>query len=367
VYLALSDEQEFLADAASGILGRQSTLPAARAALDGEPPPSLWEAACEAGWPGVLSDDRAGGAGLGLYDAMLVLESCGAVLADARLLGHLPACALLDLAGADLELTRSLASGEQRATIVDGTLGYRDAPLRARFEGDLVHLYGTVDGVLDAPGADVLVVIAVDLAGELVAAVVQGASGAVKAERSYDATRSLAAIRLDGTVADRLALSPEQAAAGRSIQRALLAAESIGAAQACLDTACEYAAERMAFGRAIGSYQSIKHKLVEMLRRVELARSLMRYVGDAWVQRGSELALAANAARVSSTEALDYAARENIFIHGGIGATWEHDAQLYYRRAEVSRRLAGGAEAAADSVAGELFARQHLTKREVPE
>jgi alkylation response protein AidB-like acyl-CoA dehydrogenase len=366
VYLALSDEQEFLADAASGILARHSTLPAARAALDGEPPASLWEAACEAGWPGVMSAEEVGGAGLGLYEALLVLESCGAVLADARLLGHLPACALLAAAAADPGLRGALASGEQRAAIVDGALGYRESPLRARSEGDLVRLYGTVHGALDAPGAGVLVVIASDLGGQLVAVVVEDAADAVDVQevRSYDPTRSLGNVRLDGTAGRSLKLSAAQAAEGRSLQRALIAAESVGASSACLNMARDYALDRMAFGRAIGSYQAIKHKLVEILRRVESARSLLRYAGDAWDHRRDELTLAANAARVASAGALDYAAPENIFIHGGIGVTWEHDAQLYYRRAEVARRLAGGAEAAADSVAEELLARLGHVQRE---
>jgi alkylation response protein AidB-like acyl-CoA dehydrogenase len=286
---------------------------------------------------------------MGLYEAILVLESCGAVLADARLLGHLPACVLLEAADADPDLRRALASGEQRAAIVDG-------PLRTTFDGELVHLEGTATGALDAPGADVLVVIGSDL----VAAIVEDPP-AVEQARSYDATRSIGAVRLDGAVGRPLNV-PAQL--GRSVQRALLAAESVGAASACLEMARAYALDRIAFGRAIGSYQAIKHKLVEMLRRVESARSLLRYVGDAWEHRRAELTLAANAARVSSTDALDYAAPENIFIHGGIGATWEHDAQLYYRRAEVSRRLAGGAEAAADAVAEELFARRGLAQRE---
>ena len=350
MYLALNDEQEFLADAATGMLERYGTLSAARAALDGEPPPSLWELACEAGWPGVLSAEEVGGAGLGLYEAMLVLEACGALLADARLLGHLPACALLEAADADPELRGALATGERRAAIVDG-------PLRATVEGDLVHIEGTARGVLDAPGADVLVVL-VPQAG---AAVIEGRL-AVERTPSYDATRSLGSVPLDGAIAR--ALNVPDPTEAQSIQRALLAAESVGAANACLQMAREYALDRVAFGRAIGSYQAIKHKLVEMLRRVESARSLLRFAGDAWDQRRGELALAANAARVSSTDALDYAAPENIFIHGGIGATWEHDAQLYYRRAEVSRRLAGGAEAAADTVAEELFARRGLMQRE---
>jgi alkylation response protein AidB-like acyl-CoA dehydrogenase len=359
LYLALSDEQEFLADAAAGILARESTLAAAREALDTRVAPPLWEVATGAGWPGLLIGEDADGAGLGLYDALLVLEACGAVLADARLLGHLPACGLLESANAEIGLRRSLASGEQRAALVDGLLGYRGAPLRARPDGDAVQLDGTVRGVLDAPGADVLVVIGIDPAGDPVAAVVEDApdTAAVQPAPSYDATRSLGVVRLDGVRATRLELDGRQVAEGRSLQRALLAAESVGAADACLKMAREYAIDRHAFGRAIGSYQAIKHKLVEMLRRIESARSLVRYAGDAWELERAELGLAANAARVVSTDALDYAAPENIFIHGGVGATWEHDAQLYYRRAEVARRLGGGAEAAADAVADELFAR----------
>jgi alkylation response protein AidB-like acyl-CoA dehydrogenase len=119
----------------------------------------------------------------------------------------------------------------------------------------------------------------------------------------------------------------------------------------------DYAIDRHAFGRAIGSYQAIKHKLVEMMRRIENGRSLLVDAGRAWALDRDEFAVAACAARVVATDALDYAAPESIFIHGGIGATWEHDAQLYYRRAEVSRRLAGGAEAAAEVVAAELLRR----------
>lgn len=353
----LSDEQELLTDAAAGILARQGTVAAARAALDGEPPPSLWQVACEAGWPGMLSGPEADGAGLGLCESMLVLEACGAVLADARLLGHLPACALLEAAGADPDLRRSLASGERRAALVDGGPAHREVPLRARFEGDIAHLHGTVDGCLDAAGADLLVVVAADATGRPVGALIEpGSTGAeVEPTGCYDATRSLATVRLDGAVGRRLDLSSGQAADGRNLQRALLAAESVGAADACLTMARDYALDRVAFGRPIGSYQAVKHKLVEMLRRVELARSLLRFAGEAWSDDRARLALAANAARVSAAAALDYAAPENIFIHGGVGATWEHDAHLYYRRAEVSRRLAGGVEGAADALAGDLF------------
>jgi len=219
-------------------------------------------------------------------------------------------------------------------------------------DGDAVILAGSAEPVLDATGADVLVI----AAGSSVA-VVEAAEVAIESQPAYDATRSLATVSFALARARRLDVPAEPVRDGRDLQRALLAAESVGAADACLQMAREYAIDRHAFGRAIGSYQAIKHKLVEMMRRIEGARSLLVGAGRGWAEDRDGFALAANAARVLAADALDYAAPENIFIHGGVGATWEHDAQLYYRRAELSRRLAGGVEAAADDVAEELFAR----------
>jgi alkylation response protein AidB-like acyl-CoA dehydrogenase len=325
MYLELSDEQQFLTEAAVGALGRIDTLASARAALDGAPYVELWDVAVEAGWPGLLSAEDVDGAGLGAYEAMLVLERCGARLADARLLGHLPASALLELGGADPDLRRALASGERRAAFVDGT--------------------GTV---LDAPGADVFVVVTDDGIGIADPA-------ATEVQPAYDATRALATVRFDPGAVNPID-APRRL--GHDLQRALLAAESVGAAGACLEMSREYAIDRHAFGRSIGSYQAIKHKLVEMMRLIEGARSLLVGAGRAWAAEDwQEFGLLANAARVAAAAALDYCAPENIFVHGGIGATWEHDAQLYYRRAELSRRLCGGVDAAAADVAQELFAR----------
>ena len=118
-----------------------------------------------------------------------------------------------------------------------------------------------------------------------------------------------------------------------------------------------YAKERFTFGRAIGSYQAVKHELVEILRRLENARSLhvLRGLGGARTSRRSSRSRR-RAFRSSAGEALDYAARAQISVHGGIGATWEHDAPLYFRRAQLSRRLLGGTADATDRVAGELLA-----------
>ena len=113
-----------------------------------------------------------------------------------------------------------------------------------------------------------------------------------------------------------------------------------------------YAKERHTFGRAIGSYQAVKHELVEMLRGLDNARSLMYYAGWAAQDKPDEFPLAASAFRLAAGKAFDHAARAQISVHGGIGATWEHDAPLYFRRAQLSRRLLGGTAGAADRVAG---------------
>ena len=339
IYLELSDEQQFLLEAARGTLERRPTISAAREALDDRSARlDLWATSIEAGWTGLLSAEEVDGAGLGAYEAMLVLEACGGALADAGLIGHLPAVALLEHAGADRDLRAALAAGEQRAALV--------AP--------------NFEVTIDAAGADVLVVI--DTWGEGARLIDTGTAEAatavgVRAQDSYDATRSLAAVSIDASAGVPLAVGRGASKDAVALQRALLAADSVGAATACLQMANEYAIDRHAFGRPIGSYQAIKHKLVEMLRRIENARSLLVEAGRAWSLQRDEFALYANAARVVAADALDYCAPENIFIHGGVGATWEHDAQLYYRRAELSRRLCGGAEAAADAVAGELLER----------
>jgi len=140
------------------------------------------------------------------------------------------------------------------------------------------------------------------------------------------------------------------------LTQALIAAESVGAVEATLEMAVQYAKERFTFGRPIGSYQAIKHGLTEVLRRLENARSLLYYAGWAWESQPAEFALAASAARSAAGAALDFAARQNINTHGGIGATWEHDAPLFFRRAQVSRRLAGGTAQATDRVATEVLA-----------
>jgi alkylation response protein AidB-like acyl-CoA dehydrogenase len=369
--LALSDEQELLREAARGTLARLGTVAAARNALDGGDIPDLWPTAVEAGWPGLLISEERGGAGLSAFDAMLVAQECGRVLAGVPLLGLLPATGLLDAAGDDR--LEALAVGELRAAwlparppgdadarpawTVDRRRGAgRDPAPVATVDGDALAFAGSVAWVPDAPGADLLVVVGTGPDGAPVAGVVEAADAAVEPAVRYDATRALGHVTLDGATATRLDVDADRLARAWYLAQALLAAEAVGAVESTLEMAVAYAKERFTFGRAIGSYQAIKHGLTEVLRLLENARSLLYYAGWAFADRPDEFPLAASAARSVAGRALDHATRQNITTHGGIGATWEHDAPLFFRRAQLTRRLLGGNGDATDRVAGELLA-----------
>jgi alkylation response protein AidB-like acyl-CoA dehydrogenase len=377
--LALSDEQVLLREAARGALSRFKNLEAAREALDsGDAPPDLWPTAMEAGWPGLLIDEDHGGAGLDAFDAMLVLSECGRVLAAVPLLGHLPATAILSDAPSAAEFLPAIARGERRAAYLparpgdDLDAGWSTDPasglarrglpsVGAPGEDGRVPVTGSFAFVPDAPGADVLVGVALrdtPQGGEPVGiAILSDAPGVeVQAVRRYDATRSLGHVTLSGAPAVVLDAPVESLAGAWHLAQALIAAESLGAVESALEVSVAYAKERFTFGRAIGSYQAVKHSLTEVLRQLENGRSLLYYAG--WSRHGApaEFPLAAGAARSVAGRALDHAARTMISVHGGIGATWEHDAPLYFRRAELSRRLVGGTALATDQVACELIA-----------
>ena len=364
---ALSDEQVLLREAARGSLSRFKTIEAAREALeDPSALPDLWPVAVEAGWPGLLVSEEHGGAGLGAFDAMLVAEECGRVLASVPLLGQLPASAILDAAGD--ESLPAVGSGELRPAYVPArppselesrwTVEPRQGLARAgapsaTVDGDEVTLDGAVAFVPDAPGADLLVAIGVTGDGVPVAAAVPADAEGVSVEAAvrYDATRSLGHVTFTRARGRRLDVGEDSLADAWYLAQALIAAESLGAVQTCLEVSVAYAKERFTFGRAIGSYQAVKHELTEVLRQQENSRGLEYYAGWARQAKPEEFPLAASAARSAAGAALDFAARSMINVHGGIGATWEHDAPLFFRRAQLSRRLLGGTHDATDRVA----------------
>jgi len=368
--LELTDEQTFLRDAARDAFSRVKTIALAREALE-DPGvlPDLWPTSREAGWPGLLVREESGGAGLSAFDAMLVMAEAGRVLAGVPLLGHLPASELLDRGA--WERVQAVADGELRACFVaarpPGDLDPRwtveppagsvrlDAPV---LDGDGT-LRGSVAWVPDAPGADVFVVVAVSVAdGAPVAVAVAADADGVGVEPAtrYDATRSLGHVTFDGAAGDVLeGADAAQLERAWYLAQSLIAAESLGAVETALTVSVAYAKERFTFGRAIGSYQAVKHSLTEVLRLRENTYALLLYAGWAYEDGPQEFALAASAARTAGGHALDYASRTMISVHGGIGATWEHDAPLFFRRAQLSRRLLGGIGDAADRVAGELL------------
>ncbi len=369
--LGLSDEQQFLRDAAADAFSRVKTVAAAREALEDDSAlPDMWPTAAEAGWLGLLVSEQNGGAGLGAYDAMLIAQEAGKVLAGVPLLGALPASMLLDLGGSDK--TEAVAAGELKASwlpacppssieprwTVEPVEGLaRPAAPSATVDGETVSFSGTVGWAPDAGEAELLVVIGVDSDGNPVAgAVAVDAAGvAVESGWRYDATRRLATVTLDGASGAKLDLDAEQIAQAWYLVQALIAAESVGTMETALEVCLEYAKERYTFGRAIGSYQAVKHGIVEILRRLENAKSLVIYAGYAFSDCPQEIPYAASCARSVAGGGLDFTARQQIAVHGGIGATWEHDAPLTFRRAQLNRRLVGGHGLATDRVADELL------------
>jgi len=205
VNLSLSDEQVFLREAARGTLSRFKTFEAIREALDGDAGalPDLWPAAKEAGWPGLLIAEEHGGAGLDAFDAMLVLGECGRVLAPVALLGHLPATAILNDSPAGASLLQALATGERRAAYlpvsppddvsqkwtVDPASGLQRGPApTATADGDGARVSGQLAFVPDAPGADLLVGVAL-LDGKPVGVAIEADASGVTVEATTRAVK----------------------------------------------------------------------------------------------------------------------------------------------------------------------------------
>jgi acyl-CoA dehydrogenase len=235
-----------------------------------------------------------------------------------------------------------LASGE-----AVGTLGLAEGPgradprrLRTAFRN------GTLSGeklpVPDGDAADIALVVAQGERGLVLALVDLKGAGVTRAPvDTIDPSRSHARIVFDNAPAEALGAlgtpGDGEALLRRVEDRAavLIAFEQVGGAQRSLEMARDYALERYAFGRPIGSFQAIKHKLADVYVATELARSNAYYGAWALATDAAELPIAAATARVSASEAYFLAARENIQVHGGMGYTWEFDCHLYYRRAKL--------------------------------
>jgi alkylation response protein AidB-like acyl-CoA dehydrogenase len=224
-------------------------------------------------------------------------------------------------------------------------------------------LSGTKVAVTDGVDAHYAVVLArgSEEAGErglqLALVDLKGAGVERKAVASLDPSRGAAAITFENANAEALGrLGEGWQTASRVMDRAaiLMAFEQVGGADVCLAMAKDYAMTRYAFGRQIASFQAIKHKLADMYVNNELARSNAYYGAWALSTNARELPLAAAAARISATQAFDYAAKENTQTHGGIGFTWEADCHFYYKRSRQLGLALGPQRAWKDKLVSEL-------------
>jgi alkylation response protein AidB-like acyl-CoA dehydrogenase len=346
----LSDDQEALQRAAREFLVRECPPALVRETAktaDGVPR-ALYAKMAELGWMGLVAPETDGGLGLGTLELALVCEELGRAAAPGPFLGTQLVIAALLRAGSKAQRRRwlpALLAGERF-----GALAYleesdrHDADgiaLAARRTRDGWQLDGTKLFVVGLPGADVLVVAARSGRHGISLFLVETASSGVRVRpaETIDVTRRVGEVRLRDVVLERDALLGKEGAAWPVLARLLdlgaieIAADSLGGAERTLEMAVEYSKVRQQFGRPIGSFQALKHMAAEMVADVEPARSLVWFAAYAFDERPREAARAAAIAKARLGDVSSRTVNRSVQMHGGIGFTWEHDLQLWFKRA----------------------------------
>jgi|ERR1700674_4359191 len=360
-----SDDLKLLRDQARKFLHEHSPPKAARRVLEGEATydKKLWEGISRMGWLGAAIPEEFGGAGLGYEGLCVLAEELGAALAPVPFSSsiYLASEAILAV-GSDAQKRAYLpkiATGELIGTFALAEGQGNPNPTRIKSSVRSGKLNGVKLPVSDGEIADIAVVVAKAADGKIGLYLVDLTAAGLTREslKTVDPSRNHARLVFEDVVAEPLGapgrgFEPVQ----RLLDRAavLIAFEQVGGAQACLDMARSYAMERYAFGRPIGSFQAIKHKLADIYIATELARSNAYYGAWAIATDAAQLPVAAAAARVSATDAFELAAKENIQTHGGMGFTWESDCHLYYRRAKLLALAIGSAPFWKDRLISEL-------------
>lgn len=352
-----SDDQRLLRDQARRFLDDNSPTRAVRTVLDDETlsyDQELWQSIAELGWTSAIIPEEFGGAGMVREDLCVIAEELGRSLAPTPFASsvYLATEALL-IAGSEdqkAEYLPQLAGGEIIGcfAMAEGVGIPGPDTIKVNFENGKVS--GLKKPVPDGDIADFAVVVARTAekgAESLSLVLVDLNADGVRRQKieTVDPTRSHGEIEFDNAPGALLGgFGQGWPLAEKIIDRAAvyIAFEQVGGAQASLDMAVDYAQNRFAFGRAIGSFQAIKHKLVDMYVDVELARANAYYGAWAITNDAPDLPVAAAAARVAASEAFNHASRENIQTHGGMGFTWEFDCHLYYRRAKLLSLMLGG-------------------------
>ena len=345
-----SDDQKLLKDQVKRFLHDKSPITVTRRVLEGSETHAadVWRGLAELGALGVAVPEAYGGMGLGALELCVIAEEVGRACAPVPFQSSvcLATEALVQF-GSDAQ--KALWLPKLVAGSAIGTLATAEATKGSQLSTVLTgdKLSGSKIPVLDGEAAHLAIVLAGGAGGPSLALVDLSGSG-VKRRRidTLDPSRKQCEIVFDGARADLLGNRGDGKRQLETLHQgaAVLAAfEQIGGAEAALYMARDFALERQAFGRQIGSYQAIKHKLADAYIKIELARSNAYYGAMMLASKGADLPLAAAAARVAAIEAYEYASKENIQTHGGIGFTWAADPQLHYRRSRLHALSLGGA------------------------
>ncbi|MBV5244698.1 MULTISPECIES: acyl-CoA dehydrogenase family protein [Mycolicibacterium] len=351
-----SDEQNQLRAAVRAFCADHVDESSVRAAMESDPPfdAKVWSRlGSELGVLGMAVPESAGGAGGNLVDQAVAVEQLGAALACGPLFGtvYLAIPALVAASGGE-ELLGPLVDGTRTAAFAvrddAGAFDASSVEVQAVPTEQGWALSGTVERVVDAGAADVLLVAATTPDGVGLFAVEADSLGVQRIRlTTLDLTRPQATVGLLDAPAQLIA-GPEEAERvithALQVGAALLAVEQVGAAQHLLDLSVDYAKNRLQFGRPIGSFQAVKHRLADDLVALEHARSTAYHAVWALSDGSDDPALAVSIAQATTSAAFVRVATDTIQVHGGIGFTWEHQAHLYYKRAYTDAALLGGAE-----------------------
>ena len=364
--IGFSEEQELLRETARKFLEGECPTKFVREMMATEHAvtDAFWHQLAENGWLGITYPEAEGGSGLGLVDLVVLMEEIGRAVMP----GPYPATVLLGgaaIAAAGSPAQRRewlprIAAGEVKATLAVTEPNARwDAAgitATAREARGGFTLSGGKMFVPDAHLADVLVVAARSRDGSTMEdgvslfVVPKGTAGlAIRRLPSVDETRKLCEVKLDNVAVPGSALLGELHQGWAPLQRVIdraavaLSAEMCGAAQRVLEMTVDYAKLRVAFGKPIGTYQGVKHKCADMLVEIENAKSLTYYAAWAVDEGEADAPLAVSMAKAAASDAGRRVCAAGIQLHGGIGMTWEHDLQLYLKRAKADEVMFGDA------------------------
>ncbi len=350
-----TDEQAQLRAAVRKFCSENFDEQAVRKLMESDPPfdAAVWtRLGAELGVLGLSVPEADGGVGGTLVDQAVAVEVLGSSLACGPVFGTvflvIPALVAARAGEARDELLGELVEGRRTAAfaVTDHAGAFDPDSVQVTAEGEA--LTGTVPQVVDAGAADELLVAARD--GDRVSLYAVDASAPGVQRRplvTLDPTRPQATVELSAAPG-RLVAGPAEAdrviTHALQVGGALLAVEQVGAGQHLLDLTVDYAKSRLQFGRPIGSFQAIKHKLADRLIDLEHARSTAYHSVWALTDGSDDPALAVSIAQATSSAALSRIAADTIQVHGGIGFTWEHQAHLYFKRATTDAALLGNAE-----------------------